>query len=180
MNLKQQFKRQCFSNEYELVNGVIMHAENGDAFRIPPPVIKRRLGLGHFVELRMDSPRFSVHEDDAEQCACPSCNGKMSKPILRHEHPATLLPLQEQDVPSRGWGEDFWVRTTQRDGQFLLGIVDNPLREARLHGVTIGDEIVFHEDHVLAVHGVHREDLVSGMNEAELRELVGWIESQSE
>jgi len=45
------------------VNGVAMHAENPDNFQIPPDVIKRHVSPGQFVELRIDSPRFSVHED---------------------------------------------------------------------------------------------------------------------
>ncbi len=49
---------------------------------------------------------------------------------------ATLLPLPKQNVPSRGWGEDFWVRVSEREGKFLKGTVDNPLYEARLHGCT--------------------------------------------
>jgi hypothetical protein len=61
--LEQQFNNQQFANGYELVNGVKMHAENGDHFHIPPEVIKRHVTLGQFVELRIDSPRFSVHPD---------------------------------------------------------------------------------------------------------------------
>ena len=102
----------------------------------------------------------------------------MTKPILPHEHPATLLPLPKQQVPSRGWGEDFWVRLTERDEWFLKGIVDNPLVEARLHGLNQGDEIVFHQDHILAVHHVHRQELVLGMDTADLKELAQWLGSQ--
>src|SRR5664279_5520847 len=113
-DLQEQFSDQTFSNEYQLVNGVAMHAENPDNFQIPPDVIKRNVKTGQFVELRIDSPRFSVHEDAAEKCTCPSCNGQMSKPILRHNQPASLRPLPEQNAPSRGWGEDFWVRNVER------------------------------------------------------------------
>ena len=102
----------------------------------------------------------------------------MTKPVLRHEHPASLLPLPKQHVRSRGWGEDFWVRVTQRDGQFLKGSVDNPLVESRLHGLREGDEILFQEDHILAVHSVHRQELVLGMNAADLKELARWLASQ--
>jgi hypothetical protein len=175
--LKQQFDEQRLANGYELVNGVAMHAENGERFQMPHSVLKRHVGVGHFVELRIDSPRFSVHEDAPEKCACPSCNGEGTKPILRHEHPATLLPLPTQNVPSRGWGEDFWVRVTERDGQFFKGIVDNPLYEARLHELQQGDEIVFHVDHILAVHSVHRRELVSAMDATELKELANWLGS---
>lgn len=178
--LEQKFSAQQFQNGYELVNGVAMHAENGSNFQIPPPVIKRKLTEGQFVELRIDSPRFSVHEDDAASCSCPSCNGELTKPIIRHEHPATLAPLPDQNVPSRGWGEDFWVRITDRDGQHFQGTVDNPLIEARLHGLSSNSDIVFHEDHVLAVHGIHRQELVLEMDASELKELAQWLAESRE
>lgn len=174
-NLQQRFSDQQFANDYWLVNGVEMHAENPDNFQIPPEVIKRHVKSGQFVELRIDSPRFSVHEDAAEKCACPSCNGELSKPILRHDHPASLLPLPKQNAPSRGWGEDFWVRITERSGRFLRGVVDNPLVEARLHGLNQGDEIIFHKDHILAVHNIHRLELLAEMDEADLKEMAQWL-----
>lgn len=174
-NLQQQFDSQQFTNEYQLVNGVAMHAEHPDNFQIPPRVIKRHVRPGQFVELRIDSPRFSVHEDDAAKCTCPSCNGELTKPILKHNHPASLVSLPKQNIPSRGWGEDFWVRVTERSGSFFRGVVDNPLAEARLHGVNQGDEIIFHEDHILAVHDFHRQELVVGMGECDLKELTLWL-----
>ena len=99
----------------------------------------------------------------------------MTKPILRHEHPASLVRLPKQKIPSRGWGEDFWVRVTRRSGQFFKGIVDNPLAESRLHGLNQGDEVVFHHDHLLAVHDIHRQELVAGMDVAALKELARWL-----
>lgn len=174
-NLQQQFSDQQFSNEYQLVNGVAMHTENPDNFQIPPEVIKKHVKPDQFVELRIDSPRFSFHEDAAEKCTCPSCNGQLSKPILRHNQPASLLPLPKQNAPSRGWGEDFWVRITERRGLFLRGVVDNPLVEARLHGLNQGDVIVFHQDHILAVHDIHRLELVTGMDKFDLKELAQWL-----
>ena len=176
-NLQQQFSEQLFPNEYQLVNGVAMNGENPANFQIPPDVIKRHVKPGQFVELRIDSPRFSVHEDAAEKCTCPTCNGELSKPILRHNHPASLVPLPTQNVPSRGWGEDFWVRITERCDRFLRGVVDNPLIEARLHGLNQGVEIVFHEDNILAVHDIHRQDLVAEMDEVDLKELTQWLAS---
>lgn len=173
--LQQQFDSQHFSNDYELVNGVAMHTENPENFHIPPDVIKRYVSPSQFVELRIDSLRFSVHENAPEKCSCPSCNGEMSKPILKHDHPASLIPLPNQNVPSRGWGEDFWIRVTERSGGFFRGIVDNPLAETRLHGLKQGDEIVFHEDHILAVHNIHRQELVSGMDVDDLKELAQWV-----
>ncbi|MBC8290892.1 MAG: hypothetical protein H8E37_11310 [Planctomycetes bacterium] len=175
--LEEQLATQRFANGYELVSGVLMHEENGDAFQIPPDVIKRHVREGQFVELRIDSPRFSVHTD-SEVCLCPSCNGEMRKPILRHEHPATLLSLPDQDVPSRGWGEDFWVQITERNGRYLKATVDNALVESRLHEIQHGDEVFLHEDHILAVHGIHREELVLEMDAASLKELAEWLGSQ--
>ena len=55
------------------------------------------------------------------------------------------------------------------------GVVDNPLSEARLHGLNQGDTIIFHEDHILAVHNIHRQELVAEMDEADLEELTQWI-----
>lgn len=175
IDLKQGFDRQEFQNGYELINGTDMHAENPEHFLIPPDVIKRHIGTGHFVELRIDSPRFSVHQQDAQECLCPSCNGAMAKPILRHEQPATLLRLPDQRVPSRGWGEDFWVHVTSRSGDHFGGVVDNPLVESRLHGVNLGDELFFSQDQVLAVHPIHRIELVSGMAARDLKELADWL-----
>jgi len=175
MLFEQQFQAQRLANGYKLVNGVEMQAENGDNFQIPHPVLKKYVGIGHFVELRIDSPRFSVHEDAVEKCYCPTCNGEATKPILGHEHPATLLPLPKQNVPSRGWGEDFWVRVIKRDGQFFKGVVDNPLYEVRLHELHQGDEIIFHEDHILSVHGSHREEIVLMMDAGDLKTFAQWL-----
>ena len=63
MTLKRHFDQQEFSNGYGSVNGVAVHTENGDRFQIPPDVIKRHVSVGQFVELRINSPRFSAHED---------------------------------------------------------------------------------------------------------------------
>lgn len=180
MTLEQQFNRQRFANGYQLVNGVAMHAENGDHFQIPPDVIKKHIGVGLFIELRIDSPRFSVHDDAPEKCACPTCNGEMTKPILSHDNPASLVPLPGQNIPSRGWGEDFWVQVTEREGKFFKAIVDNPLYEARLHERHQGDEIIFHEDHILAAHDSHRRELVLKMDAADLKQLAEWLESMRE
>ena len=174
-SLLQQFASQQFPNDYQLVNGFAMHAESPHNFLIPPDVIKRHVRPGQFVELRIDSPRFSVHEDASERCRCPSCNGELAKPILRHDHPASLVPLPRQTTPSRGWGEDFWVQVTERSGEYFRGVVDNPLVEARLHGRNQGDDLIFHEDHILAVHDIHRQELVAGMDVADLKELAQWV-----
>lgn len=176
-DLHHQFDAQQFGNDYQLVNGFAMHADNPENFHIPPDVIKRHVVPGQFVELRIDSPRFSVHEGAPEKCSCPTCNNEMIKPILRHSHPASLMPMPAQNVPSRGWGEDFWVRIEVRSESYFRGKVDNPLVESRLHGLNQADEIVFHEDHILAIHDAHRQELVFGMSVADLKELAQWIAS---
>jgi hypothetical protein len=130
--LEQQFVRQRFANDYQLVNGVVMHEENDENFQIPHPVLKKHVGIGHFVELRIDSPRFSVHEDAVEKCYCPTCHGEASKPILSHDHPASLMPLPKQDVPSRGWGEDYWIQVIERDEQWFK-------RRKNLHALDTGE-----------------------------------------
>lgn len=178
MKLDLQFKNQSFGNGYELIDGVAMHAVHGNQFQIPHEVLKRHVGVGHFVELRMDSARFSVHPDAPEKCTCSCCSGEATKPILSHDQPASLLPLPAQQIPSRGWGEDFWVQILQRDGEWMRGRIDNPLYEARLHGLRQDDQIVFHSRNILAVHPSHRQDLVLQMDEAELKQLVRWLGSQ--
>ena len=178
MNLEQHFQAQRFANGYALVNGVEMHVANPESFQIPHQVLKKYVRAGHFIELRIDSPRFSTHEDAVEKCYCASCRGEATKPILGHEQPASLWPLPKQHVPSRGWGEDFWVQVADRDGPWFRGVVDNPLYEARLHELEQGDFVYFHEDHILTVHGSHRKDLVYRMDIAELKTLANWLGSQ--
>ena len=87
------------------------------------------------------------------------------------------MPLPPQNVQSRGWDEDFWVRVTERCARFLRGVVDNPLIEARLNCLNQGDEIVVHEDHILAIHDIHRQDLAAEMDEGDLKELTLWLAS---
>ena len=176
--LEHQFEQQQFSNGYALVNGIAMHAENGDRFQIPPHVIKKHVGIGQFIELRVDSARFSVHDDALEKCYCSTCNGEATKPILRHEHPVSLVPLPNQNVSSRGWGEDFWVQVTERQGKYFNGTVDNALYEGRLHGLHQGNDVLFHEDHILAVHDIHRQELLLGMDTTDLKQLAQWLRSQ--
>lgn len=179
-NLAEQYQRQSFPNDFALIDGVEMHRANGDRFQIPHQVLKRHVVPGHFVELRIDSTRFSVHEDAPEKCRCASCNGEATNPILRHEHPASLVPLPDQRVPSRGWGEDFWVQVLSRQDDYFVGAIDNPLVESRLHGLNLGDEICFHHDHILAVHHVHRQEMVLAMDDSELKELAAWLRTQAE
>jgi hypothetical protein len=67
------------------------------------------------------------------------------------------------------------VRVVERDGSYFKGVIDNPLAEARLHELHMGDEVYFHEDHILAVHGIHREEIVLGMDVADLKTLAQWL-----
>ena len=175
MHLQQQFNAQQFANEYQLVDWVAMHLQNPTSFHIPPDVIKRHIKPGQFVELRIDSPRFSVHENAAEKCACQSCQGEMTKPVLKHDHPASLVPVLLPKVASRGWGEDFWAQIVERSGHYFRGIVDNQLAEARLHGLNQSAEVIFTANHILAVHNIHRPELVAGMDVADLKELAEWV-----
>ena len=93
-----------------------------------------------------------------------------------------VLPLtdSEQNVPSRSWGEDFGVQAIERDGAWFKGIVDNPLYEARLHELRQGEVVYFHEDHILAVHGIHRQELLMEMAAADSKVLAEWLGSQEE
>ena len=178
MRFQQAFAEQRFANDYQLVNGVEMNAANPNNFKIPPEVLKKHISSGHFVELRVDSPRFAVHDDAAEKCYCSTCNGEMTKPILCHQHPASFVNIPKQNVPSRGWGEDFWVRVENREGEWFKGVVDNNLAESRLHGLRRGSSVYFHEDQILAIHGSHREEIVRGMNEVDLKILAQWLGEQ--
>jgi hypothetical protein len=175
--LEKQYSHQQFPNGYQLVDGVAMHEANGSSFVIPPAVLKRHLTPGQFVEVRINSNRFSAHEADAAECACPSCNGPMSRPVLSHSEPASLFPLPDQSVPSRGWGEDFWVKITKREGRWMEAQVDNRLVESRLHEIDMGDLILLEESHVLAIHPSHRLELVKSMDAGELKELAVWLGS---
>ena len=61
----------------------------------------------------------------------------------------------------------------------VLGVVDNDLAEARLHGLGLGSSVVFHADHILAVHGSNREEIVLGMDAADLKTLAVWLGEQT-
>ncbi len=176
--LDDGFQRQQFSNGYELVDGVAMQAEMGDRFQIENPWFKKYAYAGHLVELRIDSPRFSAHPDAPAECPCELCNEPAAKPILCHEEPASLVALPEQQIPSRGWGEQFWAKIIHREGEYLSGVIDNRLYETRLHDLQQGDEITFHEDHILVVHGVHRDEIMLSMNASDLEQFGEWLQSK--
>ena len=167
-------------NGYEFVDGVAMHAELGDRFQIPLPLFKKHLDVGHLVEVRIDSPRFSVHPDAAETCECESCREPMTKPVLCHEEPASLQPVPSQQVPSRGWGEQFWIIVDFRDSQLLRGRIDNVLYESPLHGLNKGDEITFLEQHILAIHPRDNREIVTRFDQAEWEEFAQWLAKYDE
>lgn len=169
------FETTQLQNGYQFVNGVEMHAELGERFQIPHAAFKRHAGVGHYVEVRIDSPRFSAHPDAPESCDCPHCQEPMVKPVLCHEEPASFVDVPKQPVPSRGWGEQFWVQIIAREGNSVRGRIDNTLYESRLHGLNEGDEIVFLEDHLLAVHQCHNEDIFRRMDEAEWQDFRQWL-----
>ena len=175
--LADDFTSQQFTNGYELVNGVQMNAENSEFFHIPPDVLKHQIQEGFFLEVRIDSPRFSVHEGADATCTCPVCNGEATKPILGHDHPASLVLLPPQNIPSRGWGEDFWIQVVDIDDTTIKGRVDNPLAETRLHGIEQNSELLCTLDHVLSIHPSHRLDMVSSMTPEQVKELAEWLAS---
>ena len=166
-------------NGYLLVDGVKMHAEQGARFEVPHPSLKAHVGPGHWVELRVDSPRFTAHPG-TEPCECEHCREPMNKPILCHEEPNTILSVPPQSVPSRGWGEQFWVQVTARNGAAIQGRIDNRLYETPLHELNFEDPIAFHETHILAVHPAHHRELLSLMNEQEFAAFGEWLSEQSE
>jgi hypothetical protein len=166
------------ANGYELVDGVQMHAEQGDRFQIPHAAMKRHVEVGDFIEVRIDSARFSIHQDAPVQCECPHCNEATTKPVICHEEPASLMAGPTHSEPARGWGEQFWVKITSRAGEWLTGVVDNPLQEKRLHELDLGDTLSFHETHVLAIHRIHHNDLLLRMSEEELVIFGKWLQDQ--
>ncbi|MBI85336.1 MAG: hypothetical protein CMJ81_19250 [Planctomycetaceae bacterium] len=176
MTLQQHFDSQQLSNDYTLVDGVKMNAERGNRFKISNPWFRSHVDNGHFVELRIDSLRFSAHPDAPVNCTCPHCNEPAEKPILCHDEPASLLPIAKQSVPSRGWGEQFWVRIRERQGVWLAGDIDNLLYESRLHDLNRGDTLYFHQDHILIVHGTHHQEILSRLNNQELEALGEWLQ----
>jgi hypothetical protein len=175
-----EFRQTSMANGYEFINGVEMNQRFGDRFAIVNPWFKKHVSVGEFVEVRIDSPRFSAHPDADPGCSCELCGEEVSKPILTHEQPLTLLPIPPQEVPSRGWGEEFWVEVIERDDCWLRGRVDNHLYETKLHGLNEGDEIVFHLDHILSIHGAHTEAIITRLSEDDRQQLGLWLISRSE
>jgi hypothetical protein len=178
MNLAAAFAKQDFANDYQLVDGVKMREEQGERFQIVNPWFKKYIDNGHFVEVRVDSSRFSAHPDAPDQCMCPHCNEEATNPILGHADPASLVEIPLQDLPSRGWGEDFWVRVECREGDHFCGIVDNRLYESRLHEIAQDDRIYFHANHILSLHGTHNREIVGQMSPDDVDEFRAWIESR--
>jgi len=177
LGMNERFLTQL-ANGYELVDGVHMHAREGDRFQIPHAFMKRHVEPDDFVEVRVDSTRFSIPPDAHEQCECPQCNETTTKPVICHDEPASLLAVPAQSVPARGWGEQFWVKITAREGEWLTGIVDNPLHESRLHSLSMGLPLTLHENHILAVHRIHHNDLLLRMSEDELIAFGRWLQDQ--
>jgi hypothetical protein len=176
MRLVQQFDRQEFPNGYDLVDGVKKHAEYPETFPIPPDVLKRYLGAGHFVKLRILSPRFTDHPDAPEICTCSCCQGEARLPIWDNEQPASLEPEPTLSF-SRGYGEDFWVRITERSGEFFKGIVDNTLSETPRHALQKGDTISFHEDNILNFHLSQLMEILHTVDDVDTGEMAECLRS---
>lgn len=180
IDLASAFRDQHFPNGYALVDGEKMHAERGEFFQVVNPWFKKYIDTGCFVELRVDSPRFSAHPGAPENCMCPHCNEEATKPILGHSHPDSLVPLPQQEIPSRGWGEDFWVRVECRDNGYFSGIVDNFLYETKLHEIGLGDRLFFHAKHILSLHGVNHREVVERMSEEDVEQFRDWYQSRGD
>ena len=166
MTLEQHFHDQHLANGYALVNGVRAARPVRRPLRDRQSVVsqarRRRATSSKCASTRhaslpilMPRPTVSVHTAKSRRPnrSCATSN----RPSLR--------PISPQPVPSRGWGEQFWVKIVEREGQYLAGEIDNPLYEARLHGLNLGDTIYFHEDHILIVHSSHGREIVSRMGE---------------
>lgn len=162
-------------NGYDFIDGVAMHRELGDRFSIVNPWFKKYIQPGHLVEVRIDSPRFSMHPDAPVECTCEHCTEPATKPILCHEHPQSLLPVPRQDVPSKGWGEQFWIVVEDRNEKRLTGSIDNELYETRLHGLSYQDQITIDLAHVLALHPSHNEAMLFSMSPEDLHEFRTWL-----
>jgi len=180
--MSKPLELQQLPNGYELINGVESNALNGERFEISSPWFRHRVAPGQYVEVRIDSNRFSAHEDaheDAtEDCRCDFCDGSTDNPVLCHEQPASLVRIGRHAIPSRGWGEQFWVKVTARQDGRLSGVVDNTLYETYLHGLEFGDPIVFEEDHILTVHPSHDRDLLNNMDAADRADHLKWVRSR--
>ena len=83
-----------------------MHAENPDNFQIPHPVLKKHVSIGHFVELRIDLPRFSVHDDAVEQVLLPDLQrrGNEADPEPRSSSFAAVITEARRAITRIGRG----------------------------------------------------------------------------
>ena len=172
------FREMSLPNGYVLIDGVEMNRRFGDRFAIVNQWFKKHVSVGEFVEVRIDSDRFSAHPDAEPGCPCELCGEEVSKPILSHEQPVSLLAVPPQEVPSRGWGEEFWVKVTERDDSWLRGVIDNHLYETKLHGLHEGDEIVFQVDHILSIHSSHNEAIMMRLSEDDRQQFSQWLMSR--
>ena len=172
------FEETVFNNGYKLVDGVEMNRLHGERFAVVNPWFKKHVREGEFVEIRIDSDRFSAHPDASPGCDCELCGEEATKPILSHEQPLSLLEVPRQPVPARGWGEEFWVCITEREDTWLRGEIDNYLYESKLHGLDQGTTIVFRESHILSVHPVHNSDIMSRMDDDDCQAFGQWLMSR--
>ena len=67
------FREMSLPNGYVLINGVEMNRRFGDRFAIVNQWFKKHVSVGEFVEVRIDSDRFSAHPDAEPGCPCELC-----------------------------------------------------------------------------------------------------------
>ncbi len=67
------------------------------------------------------------------------------------------------------------MKVTVRSGSLFGGFVDNLLAKGRLHRSTQVEKLVFHEDHNIAVHDIHPQEILASMNVSDLKKLARWV-----
>ena len=70
------------------------------------------------------------------------------------------------------------MASLERKGEYLKAVIDNSLAESGLHELKLGDEIIFHEDHILALHPTARPQLLLRMDADDLKKLAEWLGTQ--
>jgi len=91
--MSKPLELQELPNDYQLINGVACNALYGERFEISSPWFRNSVVSGQFVEVRIDSNRFSRHEDATEDCRCDFCDARTDNPVLCHEQPASLVRI---------------------------------------------------------------------------------------
>jgi hypothetical protein len=50
--------------------------------------------------MQIESPGFPLQEDPIKKCSRPSFESELIRPIVKHDHPASIIQLPSQNVPS--------------------------------------------------------------------------------